>query len=74
MNHDPQSFRDELAALHPRQLEILCLIAKGYETVEIADRMCASVHTVSWHRKTMLKKLKCNMAEAIVTAVKAGYV
>ena len=69
-----QVFRDELAVLQPRQLEILVSVCKGYTSEMIAEQMEIKFNTVVWHRKVTLQKLKCTLPEAIVTATKAGYV
>ncbi len=45
-----------------REEEILEEILKGYSSKEIADRLYISLHTVSSHRKNMLKKTGCKNA------------
>jgi DNA-binding NarL/FixJ family response regulator len=71
---DQQVFRDELAVLQPRQLEILVAVCKGCTSEMIAEQMGVSINTVMWHRKVTLQKLQCTLPEAIVSAAKAGYV
>lgn len=43
--------------LSKRELEVLSLVAKGYSTTDIANKLYLSVHTISSHRKNILKKL-----------------
>lgn len=61
--------------LSPREYEVLQLITKGYKTVEIADELHVSVHTINSHRKNILKKLNLKSpAELIVYAMETGMV
>lgn len=61
--------------LSPREYEVLKLITKGFKTVEIADKLNVSVHTINSHRKNILKKLKLKSpAELIVYAMESGLV
>lgn len=63
----------EPADLSPREFEVLKLIIKGQRTVEIADSLSLSVHTINSHRKNILKKLNLKSpAELIVYAVESG--
>lgn len=63
----------EPAELSPREFEVLKLITKGQKTVQIADELNVSVHTINSHRKNILKKLNLKSpAELIVYAVEQG--
>jgi len=63
----------EPADLSPREFEVLKLIIKGQRTVEIAENLSLSVHTINSHRKNILKKLNLKSpAELIVYAVESG--
>lgn len=44
--------------LTDREIEILHLIAQGYSTPQMADKLSISPKTVETHRKNMLKKVK----------------
>ncbi len=46
----------EPAGLTPRQLDILCLIAGGLTSTEIAARLHISQHTVAQHVGDMLRR------------------
>ncbi len=61
--------------LSPREYEVLQLITKGMKTVQIADQLHVSVHTINSHRKNILKKLNLKSpAELIVYAMESGLV
>lgn len=61
--------------LSPREFEVLQLITKGYKTVDIAEELHVSVHTINSHRKNILKKLNLKSpAELIVYAMETGMV
>ena len=61
--------------LSPREFQVLKLITKGKKTVEIADNLNVSVHTINSHRKNMLKKLNLNSpTELVVYAIESGIV
>jgi len=61
------------ADLSPREFEVLLLITKGQRTVDIADKLNVSVHTINSHRKNILKKLNLKSpAELIVYAMESG--
>ncbi|MDO5509267.1 MAG: LuxR C-terminal-related transcriptional regulator [Weeksellaceae bacterium] len=61
--------------LTPRELEILFLIAKGYNSCQIAEEIHISSHTVRTHRKNLLKKAQCrNSSELIRSALEKGLI
>ncbi|UTW61948.1 response regulator transcription factor [bacterium SCSIO 12741] len=67
-NCDPTS-------LSNREIEITQLIAEGFTTPQIADKLCLSPHTVSTHRKNILKKLDISSVSALINyAYKSGLV
>ena len=69
------------AEVHPkanrlsrRETEIIALLAKGFNTLQISERLCISGHTVRTHRKNILQKTKCrNSSELIRKAFEQGY-
>lgn len=72
---EEESVNCEPTSLSPREYEVLQLITKGYRTVEIADQLHLSVHTINSHRKNILKKLNLKSpAELIVYAMESGLV
>jgi len=55
-----------VADITPREKEVLELVAEGYSTKQIADKLSISIRTVESHRINMLKKLEVsNSAELI---------
>ena len=49
---------EDRKTLSNRELEIAKLVCKEFSTEEIASKLNLSVHTISTHRKNILKKLK----------------
>lgn len=47
------------AKLTHREKEIIGLLANGKSSNEIGDILCLSVHTVSTHRKNIIRKMEC---------------
>lgn len=61
---------NEYGEISPREKEVLDLVAEGYSTKQIADRLGISIRTVESHRINMLKKMKVNnTAELIKKAI-----
>ncbi|MCC5930393.1 MAG: response regulator transcription factor [Cyclobacteriaceae bacterium] len=61
--------------LTDREHEILILIARGYSSLEIADNLCLSNHTVNSYRKSLVRKLKARtQAELIIQAIRMGWI
>lgn len=48
--------------LTKRENEIIRLIAKGYNSKKIGNKLCISHHTVDTHRKKILEKTECKNA------------
>ena len=61
--------------LSEREIEIVRLIANGYTTKEIADTLYRSFHTISTHRKNIMKKLKIkSSSELLIYAMQKGLI
>lgn len=59
--------------LTAREQQILMLIAEGYNSKEISERLFLSKHTVDTHRKNILRKSKAsNLNQLISQAIKEG--
>jgi DNA-binding NarL/FixJ family response regulator len=71
----PKRPANPVAALTPRQREILRLFAEGFSTKEIASRLEISSRTVEFHKYQLMDslKLQCS-AELIHFANKNGIV
>ena len=66
---------DPLAALTPRQREILQLVAEGGSTKEIAHRLGLSVKTIEAHRSQIMERLGIHDIPGLVRfAVRAGLI
>ncbi len=63
------------AGLTRRELEVLQLIAQGYTTIDIAERLFNSRRTIETHRQNLLTKTQCNNTAALIRfAVQQGLV
>jgi DNA-binding NarL/FixJ family response regulator len=61
--------------LSPREIEIIQCISDGLTNADIAEKLFISIHTVSTHRKNILRKLDLNKcSELIMYAIKNGLV
>jgi DNA-binding NarL/FixJ family response regulator len=61
------------AVLSPREREVLQLMAEGYSTKEIADKISISIKTVETHRKQLMDKLNIhNIAQLTKYAIREG--
>ncbi|MGM9708769.1 MAG: response regulator transcription factor [Prevotella sp.] len=56
-----------------RELEVLELLSRGYNSKDIAERLFISPNTVDYHRRLLLKKTESrNIAELIGNAYRLG--
>jgi DNA-binding NarL/FixJ family response regulator len=61
--------------LHPREIDVLKLVAKGMSNKEIAQELVISVRTVQTHITNILSKLDVNSrTEAVVSALREGWI
>lgn len=59
--------------LTPRERQLVQLVAEGYSTQQIADRLCISGKTVATHRENVLSKLKLrSIAQLTRYAIREG--
>jgi DNA-binding NarL/FixJ family response regulator len=64
-----------LAEFTPRELEILRVLAQGLDTLTIAGRLGIAPHTVEWHLRHVIEKLKVHSKlQALVAAVRLGLI
>lgn len=65
----------QVAEITPREKEVLELVAEGYSTKQIADKLGISIRTVESHRINMLKKLEVsNTAELIRKSIQLKFI
>lgn len=73
-SHAPQ-VRAEEYGLTERELEVLDLLASGYDQPDVADRLVVSRSTVATHIQRILGKLEVhNRAQAVGLALREGLV
>ena len=73
MNLDPACQRLPHERLSPRELQVMCLIASGRSTAQIASEISVSVKTVSTYRTRMMEKMGMDsLADMIRYSVRAG--
>jgi DNA-binding NarL/FixJ family response regulator len=61
------------ASLSPKEREVLQLLAEGYATKEIADRLGVSSKTIDTHRQNIMDKLQLrSVAELTKYAIREG--
>lgn len=64
-----------VSSLTEREKEVLQLISQEMSSVEIADKLCVSKHTILTYRKSLMKKLKVkNVVGLAMYAVKNNMV
>lgn len=61
------------ASLTPREQEILTLLAEGYSSREIADRLFVSTSTVYSHRSNLMDKLGLSKPNQLVQYARARF-
>jgi PAS domain S-box-containing protein len=62
-----------LSRLRPRQREVLGLVAEGYRTKEIADKLELSVKTIEMHRANIMDALEIRSIAGLVRyAIRVG--
>jgi DNA-binding NarL/FixJ family response regulator len=68
-------FGDEQMILTEREVQVLSLVAEGFSSREIAERLSISVKTVDTHRANIMEKVGAhNVAELIKYAIREGIV
>jgi len=75
MKQGPQTARDPVVSLTPRQREVLQLLAEGRSAKEIAAALSISARTVEFHKYQMMETLDLHTnAELIHFAIKHGLI
>ena len=75
---DEINFKDfscDPVLISKREQEIITMIAEGYTSAQIADKLFLSAHTVNTHRKNIMSKLGVkNTAGIVMYAVKSNLI
>ncbi len=74
-NDDTAAIHRDLAALTPRELEVMRLLARGLSNAELAERLHLSEATVKTHVARILGKLRLrDRAQAVIAAYETGLI
>lgn len=72
---DRQAREKLLAQFTPRELDVLHLLAEGYETGDLATRLGIAPHTVEWHVSHVIEKLGVHSKlQAVIAAARLGLI
>ena len=74
-SHDSEKPAEQDAALTPREIQVLTLLAEGASNKSIALRLGISVHTVKFHVASLLDKFEAiGRTDAVTQAVRLGVI
>jgi DNA-binding NarL/FixJ family response regulator len=73
---DRQQERDRMAAdFTAREMEVLNLLAEGLDTMDMSDRLGIAPHTIEWHVRHLIEKLKVHSKlQAVIAAARLGLI
>lgn len=73
---DQQKERDRVAAeFTARELEVLGLLAEGLDTADMSARLGIAPHTVEWHVRHLIEKLKVHSKlQAVIASARLGLI
>jgi DNA-binding NarL/FixJ family response regulator len=64
-----------LAEYTPRELDILHLLAEGLDTTAMSQRLGIAPHTVEWHVRHVIEKLRVHSKlQAVISAARKGLI
>jgi len=64
-----------LAEFTPRELDVLHLLAEGLDTAVMSQRLGIAPHTVEWHVRHVIEKLKVHSKlQAVISASRQGLI
>jgi DNA-binding NarL/FixJ family response regulator len=64
-----------LAEFTPRELDVVRLLAEGLDTATLARRLGIAPHTVVWHVRHVIEKLRVHSKlQAVIAAVRLGLI
>lgn len=65
-DNDQGAGLDVVPVITRREKEVLALIAEGYTSLQIADKLFISSHTVDSHRKNLMEKFETNSIAVVI--------
>jgi DNA-binding NarL/FixJ family response regulator len=72
---DNDARKKVFAQFTPRELDVLRLLANGYDTGTLAARLGIAPHTVEWHVRHLIEKLGVHSKlQAVIGAVRMGLI
>jgi DNA-binding NarL/FixJ family response regulator len=72
---DQEAREKLLADFTPRELDVLRLLADGYDTANMASRLGIAPHTVEWHVSHVIEKLGVHSKlQAVIAAARRGLI
>jgi Response regulator containing a CheY-like receiver domain and an HTH DNA-binding domain len=72
---DRQAREKLFADFTPRELEVLRLLAEGHDTGTLAGRLGIAPHTVEWHVRHVIEKLRVHSKlQAVIAAARLGLI
>jgi DNA-binding NarL/FixJ family response regulator len=72
---DEEARRRLGAQFTPRELDVLRLLAEGYDTADLAARLNIAPHTVEWHVRHVIEKLGVHSKlQAVIAAARLGLI
>jgi DNA-binding CsgD family transcriptional regulator len=75
VGNDREARQKLLAEFTPRELEVLGLLADGFDTATMAARMSIAPHTVEWHVSHVIEKLGVHSKlQAVIAAARLGLI
>ena len=73
--HTGEKAAEQDAAITPREIQVLSLLAEGASNKSIARRLGISVHTVKFHVASLLDKFEAiGRTDAVTQAVRLGVI
>jgi DNA-binding NarL/FixJ family response regulator len=72
---DEQARQKLYAQFTPRELDVLRLLAEGHDTPTLAANLGIAPHTVEWHVRHVIEKLKVHSKlQAVIAAARLGLI
>lgn len=63
------------ARFTPRELEVLALLAEGFDTSAISSRLRIAPHTIEWHVRHLMEKLEVHSKlQAVIAGARLGLI